>query len=94
MEEAMDRERRRLLRPSMQLIEHDVRFALKETSPGVAAVVATVYCERRNVNCEVEHCGYCERFARIEVHEAGYTMLCRSADEEEPPDQVEFDTLL
>ena len=80
----MDREKRRLLRPSTQLIEHDVRLGLKEVSPGVTAVVATVHCERRNITCEVEHCCYCERFARIEVHEAGYTMLCRSADEEEP----------
>jgi len=82
----MSREKRRLLRPSTQLIEHDVRLTLEELSPGVVRVVATIECERKQRTCEVERCSHCERFARIEVHEAGYTMLCRSADEEVPDD--------
>lgn len=76
----MSGEKPRLVRPSARLIEHDVRIRLQLVSPGVAEVIATVECERRGCTLDVERCAYCERFARIEVHEGGYTMLCRSAD--------------
>jgi len=59
-----------------------VHLGLQEVSPGDARLVATVECERRRSTLDVDTCGHCERFARIEVHEAGYTMLCRSADTE------------
>ena len=42
----------------------------------------TVLCERREQNLDVDVCRSCERFARIDLHETGYVMLCRSEDEE------------
>lgn len=77
----MSGDKPRVMKPSARLIEHDVRVRLQLVRPGVAEVTATVECERRQCTRDVELCAYCERFARIEVHEAGYTLLCRSADE-------------
>jgi hypothetical protein len=70
-------------RPASRLIAHEIRFRRKEHANGHAAVVASVECERRKCDFDVNECAYCERFARIEMHEAGYTLLCRSTDEEE-----------
>jgi hypothetical protein len=69
------------LRPSSNLVAHDIRVTREELQPGAAHSVATVHCERYDRTVEVEDCGYCERFARIDTHEAGYVMLCRSSDE-------------
>lgn len=59
---------------------HDVHFGRQTAEDGSSKVVATVACERRQCTVSVDVCSECERFARIEVHEAGYTMLCRSTD--------------
>ena len=64
-------------RPSSKLVPHDIHIVRK----GVGATKATVYCERRDCRLDVNECRSCERFARIDVHEAGYEMLCRSCDE-------------
>lgn len=70
-----------LLRPSSRLVPHEIRVASRPLEQEGAELVATIYCERQDVTLEVERCKYCERFERIEVHEGGYTMLCRSTDE-------------
>jgi hypothetical protein len=44
-------------------------------------MLATIECERRKCRLPIDECRACERFARIEAHEAGYVMLCRSQDE-------------
>jgi hypothetical protein len=41
----------------------------------------TIKCERRGCTQTIDDCRACERFARIETHEHGYVMLCRSQDE-------------
>lgn len=64
-------------RPSSKLVSHDIRFIRK----GEGTAHATVHCERRDCALLVNECRSCERFARIDVHEAGYVMLCRSCDE-------------
>jgi hypothetical protein len=71
-------------RPSSRLVPHEIQLTRKPSESGTSPVVATIHCERRDCTLNVETCGYCERFARIETHEAGYVMLCRSKDEEEP----------
>jgi hypothetical protein len=75
----------RCARPSSHLVPHEIRLTRKRSEVGTSTVVATVHCERRESTLNVETCGYCERFARIDMHEAGYVMLCRSEDEE--PDE-------
>jgi len=72
----------RRLRPSSRLVPHEIRIRRKELGREGPGLLATVRCERRNGSINVEACAYCERFARIDLHEAGYTMLCRSTDEE------------
>lgn len=68
------------LRPHWRLVVHDIRLALRSRSP---QVIATVECEIWGRTVSVERvCTSCARFARVEPHEAGYLVLCRSADEE------------
>lgn len=59
-----------------RLVAHDIRVERRVADEGKERVVATVECERRGTLC-VDECRACPRFARIEVHEAGYLMLCR-----------------
>lgn len=69
-------------RPSSTLVPHDIRFVQAPTCSGRARVRAQVHCEHQHDNIDVETCRARERFVRVDVHEAGYVMLCRSADEE------------
>jgi hypothetical protein len=62
-------------------VAHDIRVTREELRPGLTHAVAKVHCERHDSMIEVEDCAYCERFARIDTHEAGYVLLCRSSDE-------------
>jgi hypothetical protein len=39
-------------------------------------------CERHQSRFDVDVCRSCERFARIEMHEGGFVVLCRSEDED------------
>jgi hypothetical protein len=55
---------------------------VRKADSGAPRVCATVLCERRAQQLDVEVCRVCERFGRIDVHEAGYVMLCRAEDEE------------
>jgi hypothetical protein len=66
--------------PDDHLIGHDVRFERKRSASGALLVIATIDCERQGCRIPVDVCRECPRFARIDVHEAGYVMLCRSAD--------------
>lgn len=68
-------------RPHSRLVQHDIRFDLVRSADGRHRLVALVDCERRGCTMRVDDCRYCERFAHIDVHEAGYTMACRSTDE-------------
>lgn len=71
--------------PHSRLVPHDIRIARVTSEDGASEVAATIECERRACTLRVETCARCERFARIEPHEAGYVMLCRSTDSEPPP---------
>lgn len=74
-------------RPSSRLVVHDVRFVPVDANSDAPRVRATIKCERRDCILDVEVCRECERFARVDVHEAGYVMLCRSQDEEFDTDE-------
>ena len=76
--------RRRTLGIHPRLVAHDITFE-RQGLELPAEVVATIECERTGCTLRVEVCRRCERFARIEPHEAGYTMLCRSTDEDLEP---------
>jgi len=71
-------------RPHSRLVPHEIRLARAEGGNGKPEVVATIECERKACVMRVEACVHCERFARIEPHEAGYVMLCRSTDSVPP----------
>lgn len=68
------------LRPSTRLVQHDIRFEARESN-GRGSLRVLVDCERRGGPQCIDTCRSCERFARIEPHEAGYVLLCRSEDE-------------
>ena len=72
--------------PHSRLVPHDIQLARVEPERAHSRVVATIQCERRGCTLRVETCAQCERFARVETHEAGYVMLCRSTDSEAPPE--------
>lgn len=76
--------RTRSSRPAANLVTHDIRFIRK----GAAEFEPTVHCERRDCTLHLNECRSCERFARIDVHEGGYVMLCRSSDEPLDEDDV------
>ncbi|HKU36710.1 MAG TPA: hypothetical protein VJR89_01150 [Polyangiales bacterium] len=61
---------------------HDIEFVTTDVKSDAPRVRATIQCERRDQTLDVESCRSCERFARVDVHEAGYVMLCRSEDEQ------------
>ena len=69
------------LRPSSLPVLHDISFARTQLSGGRSKVTASIECERRGCTLDVDVCRSCERFLRIEMHEAGFVMLCRSRDE-------------
>lgn len=71
--------------PHSRLVPHEIRIAREEGKHGKPEVVATIACERQACVLRVDVCVRCERFARIEPHEAGYVMLCRSTDSVPPP---------
>ena len=75
----MQRKQRR--RPSSKLVSHDVAFVPDEAVDGTKRVLPTIQCERWGCSQHIDECRACERFARIEAHEAGYVLLCRSEDE-------------
>lgn len=60
---------------------HDIRFEVARRADGSDKLCAYVQCERRKVKQSVDDCRGCERFARIEAHEAGYIVLCHAEDE-------------
>ena len=51
-----------------------------------ARVVASAHCVRRGCTMDVEDCAGCPHFVRIDTHEAGYVLVCRSADADEHVD--------
>lgn len=67
------------------LVQQDIHLT-RESRQGEMRVVARVECARRGCLMEVEQCACCPHFARIEVHEAGYLMLCRAHEEHAPED--------
>ena len=69
------------LAPNPHLVAHDLRFCRSPSLAGSGAIEVTVECERRACTLPLSVCRACPRFARIDVHEAGYVMLCRSTDE-------------
>jgi hypothetical protein len=76
---------------SPSLVEQDIELS-REPRDGSTRVVARVECARRGCTVEVEQCGRCAHFVRIETHEAGYLLLCRTGEEGEqtedaPPEE-------
>ena len=76
-------------RLSLRLVPHDICIRRQRAANGTLVVVASVECERRGRQLCVEHCVKCLRFVRIDVHEAGYMVLCRSAASEDSEDERE-----
>ena len=68
-------------RPSTRLVLHDIRVERCEQPDGSTKLCALVDCERRKRRLDVDECRACERLTRIDVHEAGFVVLCRSEDE-------------
>ena len=62
------------------LVGQDIE--LTRASPE-ARVIASAHCVRRDCKMDVEDCAGCPHFVRIDTHEAGYVLVCRSADADE-----------
>jgi hypothetical protein len=71
------------------LVSQDVRLNRRRANDGRVEVRATVECAIDHCTKEVEQCAACARFVRIDVHEAGYTMLCRSSDRPESTESTD-----
>lgn len=69
------------VRPSARLVVHDIRVELTPQPTGGEKLCAYVECERRRCKLNVDECRSCERLVRIDSHEAGFVVLCRSKDE-------------
>ena len=72
---------RKKIRPSSRLVVHDIEFERTREPDGSEKVRACIACERRKCKLDVDECRACERLARIDSHEAGFVVLCRSEDE-------------
>jgi hypothetical protein len=78
------------------LVQQDIKIERERDS---GRVVASAVCRRKGCSVNVEDCAQCAYFARIDVHEAGYVMLCQTvtgpharairADSSEPPTDEE-----
>lgn len=68
-------------RPSSHLVVHDILFELRSEADGSNKLHAFVDCKRRKCRLNVDECRACERLGRIDSHEAGFVVLCRSEDE-------------
>jgi len=75
------------LRPSTRLVVHDIRLEVTPRANGRDELRASVECERRKCKLDVNECRACERLVRIDSHEAGFVVLCRSEDETFDPDE-------
>jgi hypothetical protein len=75
------------------LIQQDIELQRERDS---GRVIASAVCARKGCSVNVEDCARCAHFARIDTHEAGYVLVCRTeasqqeqrirADSCEPPD--------
>jgi hypothetical protein len=70
------------VRPRSRVVLHDIRLTREQSPDGRNKVVASAECERHQSRFDVDVCRSCERFARIEMHEGGFVVLCRSEDED------------
>ncbi|HEX6240740.1 MAG TPA: hypothetical protein VFZ61_07600 [Polyangiales bacterium] len=68
--------------PPPSLVQQDIHL---ERERGSGRVVATAVCARKGCAVNVEDCAHCAHFARIDTHEAGYVLICRSRDEQPAP---------
>ena len=76
--------RSRTARPNGLCIAHPIRVVHSVSAPHIqAGTKALVECERRGCSISVTQCQQCEHFARVEVHEGAYVLLCDSATEVE-----------
>jgi hypothetical protein len=72
---------RKLVRPGARLVVHDIHMETVSQADGTEKLCAYVQCQRRKSKLNVDACRSCERLVRIDSHEAGYVVLCRSEDE-------------
>lgn len=68
-------------RPSARLVVHDIQIEPCAQPDGSRKLCGYVDCERRKYRLDVDECRACERLVRIDSHEAGFVVLCRSEDE-------------
>lgn len=54
---------------------------LLQREPQSGRVVASAVCARKGCSVNVEDCAHCAHFARIDSHEAGYVLVCRTGDD-------------
>jgi hypothetical protein len=64
-----------------RLVQQDICIEREDPADPSSRVVARVHCTRAGCALEVEGCAHCAHFGRIEVHEAGYVLLCQEEDE-------------
>ena len=69
------------LRPRALLVVHDIRVEATPQANGPGRLLASVDCERHGRTVSVDECRACARLDRIDSHEAGFVVLCRSQDE-------------
>lgn len=68
----------------LPIAAHDITLRRQPGSSGRGTVQATVECPVEVCTKHVEECARCPNFVRIDVHEAGYCMLCHSQVNAEP----------
>ena len=67
-------------RPRGLLVAQDIELTRARAE---ARVVASAHCVRRDCTMDVDDCGRCPHFVRIDTHEAGYVLVCRSPEADE-----------
>jgi hypothetical protein len=68
-------------RPSTRLVVHDIQIELTPQPDSPNKLSAYVDCEHHQRRLSVDECRACDRLDRIDSHEAGFVVLCRSSDE-------------
>jgi hypothetical protein len=67
-----------------RLVQQDIHLARDAETQ---RVVASVVCARKACVTDVDSCGRCPHFVRIDTHEAGYVLLCTTTPGDAPPEE-------
>jgi hypothetical protein len=71
--------------PGWHLVGQDIQLTRAKVQ-GEIRVIASAHCVRKDSTMDVEDCAGCPHFVRIDTHEAGYVLVCRSAEADEHAD--------